>query len=240
MTQTYPALEPLQTEEFLDRVLQSRPATAVFDCDGTLWARDAGSGFMTWSMEQGMVSRETTDWILGRYAQYRRGDVSEIDICGEMTRMYAGTREEELRASAARFFREHIAPHIFPEMLVLVQKLALAGTDLWAVSSTNSWVIEEGVRQFGIAPARVLAARVMFREGVATDALVSVPSGEAKREALREAGIDSPDAVFGNSIHDAAMLAMARTPYAVNPSVALQELAAANRWPVYWPDAARR
>jgi phosphoserine phosphatase len=211
----------------------------VFDCDGTLWGQDAGTGFLSWSMEHGMVSRETTDWVLGRYSEYRAGRVSEIDICGDMTRMYAGLREEELRSAARKFFREQIAPHIFPEMLELAQKLTAQGADLWAVSSTNHWVIEEGVREFGIAPQRVLAARALVRDGLATDTMLAVPSGPAKRDALELAGIPKPDAVLGNSIHDEAMLAIAVAPFAVNPTPALLESAAAERWPVYWPLATR-
>jgi phosphoserine phosphatase len=236
--ETEAEVEKLGTDAFLARVLESRPAVAVFDCDGTLWARDAGSGYMTWSMEQGMVSRQTTDWILGRYSLYRSGSVGEIEICGDMTRMYAGLREDELRASAARFFAEHIAPHIFRDMRELTHRLAEQGTELWAVSSTNSWVIEEGVREFGIPPERVLAARTVFKNGMATEELVCVPSGEAKREALENVGV-RPDAVFGNSIHDAAMLEMAEAPYVVNPTPALLMKASAERWPVYWPQAVR-
>jgi phosphoserine phosphatase len=48
-----------------------------------------------------------------------------------------------------------------------------------------------------------------------------------------------PDAVFGNSIHDAAMLEMAEAPYVVNPTPALLMKASAERWPVYWPQAVR-
>jgi phosphoserine phosphatase len=228
----------LEEREFFARVLDAYPRTVVFDCDGTLWSRDAGSAFLTWSMEQGMVSRETTDWILGRYSQYRIGTVDEVEICGDMVRMYAGLRIGELRAAASRFYSQNIAPHIFPDMLELTKRLSEQGAELWAVSSTNSWVIDEGVRDFGIPPERVLAARTMVRDGFATDTLVAVPSGEAKRAALRQAGV-RPNAVFGNSIHDAAMLAMTPAPYAVNPSPALAELAALEGWPVYWPRGAR-
>jgi phosphoserine phosphatase len=227
----------MTTEEFFSAALQARPKVAVFDCDGTLWRGDAGLHFMTWSLEHGLVSRDTADWILGRYSSYRRGDVSELTICGEMTQIYAGLGEAEIRTAAARFFKDHIASQIFEEMLELTQKLAVQGAELWAVSSTNVWVIEEGVRRFGIPQERVLGARVCLRDGRATDQLLAVPTGEGKREALHTVGFPQPDAVFGNSIHDAAMLAVAAHPFAVNPTPALQELATAEGWPVYFPIA---
>ncbi len=70
---------------------------AVFDCDGTLWSGDAGSGFMNWTLESGLVSRESADWIDGRYRGYLKGDVSELAICGEMVQMYQRLREVEMR-----------------------------------------------------------------------------------------------------------------------------------------------
>jgi phosphoserine phosphatase len=44
------------------------------------------------------------------------------------------------------------------------------------------------------------------------------------------------DAVFGNSIHDFAMLEKAKSAYAVNPSAELAAKAAALGWNVYWPE----
>ncbi len=224
-------------EEFRRAVFSRTPRTAVFDCDGTLWSGDAGLGFMTWSMDAGVLSRDASAWMDARHRLYRHNEVSELEICGEMVQIYAGLREEELRRAAARFFAAHIEAEIFPEMQTLVADLRAAGTEIWAVSSTNNWVIEEGVRRFGIGPDRVLAARVRVQDGLITSDLVDVPTDEGKAEALRRAGISSPDAVFGNSIHDAAMLEMAERPFPVNPSPALAEMAARRGWKVYYPAA---
>ena len=94
--------------EFERLVLLSNPKVAVFDCDGTLWSGDAGLGFMIWSLEQGLVSRSTSDWIDNRYRGYLAGKVSELDICGEMVQIYAGLREQELRAAAAQYVQEFV------------------------------------------------------------------------------------------------------------------------------------
>src|SRR5579884_2281042 len=90
-------------EELERRVLGAKPRVAVFDCDGTLWDGDAGLGFMTWSIEQGLVSRSTADWIDTRHREYRAGKVAEVQICGEMVQIYAGLREAELCGAAARY-----------------------------------------------------------------------------------------------------------------------------------------
>ena len=140
-----------------------------------------------------------------------------------------------MRRAAAAFFESRIERNIFPEMRALVEELRGKGVDLWAVSSTNNWVIEEGVRRFRIAANRVLAARVEVKDGVVTDVLRDVPTDEGKVAALRRAGVLAPDAVFGNSVHDAAMLEIARRAFPVNPTPALMERSAEEGWPVYYP-----
>jgi HAD superfamily phosphoserine phosphatase-like hydrolase len=225
----------LSTEEFFHSVHSLSPKIAVFDCDGTLWSGDAGSSFMKWSIETGLVSREAADWIDARYRAYHRSEVSEIAICGEMVQLYQGLREEELRRGAREFFSTQIERNIFPEMLELVRTLRSHGADIWAVSSTNDWVIEEGVKRFAIPPNRVLCARVEVKNGIICDHLLDVPTDEGKVASLKRVGVTAPDAVFGNSIHDAAMLAIARTAFPVNPTVGLLERCNQEGWPVYYP-----
>jgi phosphoserine phosphatase len=235
LTTTLPAR--LSASDFHRSVLALAPRVAVFDCDGTLWSGDAGHGFMLWSIETGLVSRNAADWIDSRYRLYRSGDISEVAICGEMVQLYTGLEETELRHAAATFFRSQIQSHIFPEMQRLITDLRATGCEIWAVSSTNNWVIEEGMRNFGIPPERVLAARAAVQDGFITSSLIDVPTDNGKALALEHVGRAHPDAVFGNSIHDAAMLALARAPFAVNPTPALLELAAERNWPVFIPAA---
>ena len=216
-------------------VESAKPSVAVFDCDGTLWAGDAGVGFMRWSMDSGLLSRDACDWMDSRYRAYLRGEVSELAICGEMVQIYRGLREAELRNAAHTFFANAIRPQIFPEMSELCQRLRDKGVVLWAVSSTNNWMIEDAALDFGIPAERVLAARARVVNGLVTEELLDVPTDEGKAVSLTRSGVEHPDAVFGNSIHDAAMLAIARHPFAVNPTIALNDLAAANGWPVYQP-----
>jgi len=225
-------------EEFERLVFECQPKVAVFDCDGTLWGGDAGYGFMAWSLEQGLVSRSTNDWIDARYRAYRSGGVSEAAMCGEMVQMYAGLRETELEEAAARYVDEFVRARVFAEMAALVKKIRQAGIEIWAVSSTNRWVIVEGLRDFGIPGKRILAAEVRVKDGLITSEIVDVPTDEAKAIALRRIGLSAPDAVFGNSIHDLAMLEMARCPFPVNPSPALLEAAAKNGWGYFIPQAA--
>lgn len=226
---------PLTTDDFLRLIQDAKPVTAVFDYDGTLWPGDAGSGFMAWSIRTGLLSPEKAEWLTERHCAYHCGLVDETTICGEMVQVYAGLSERAVRDSARAYFEAEVAPHLFPVMTHLVRGLKRSGTEIWAVSSTNNWVIEEGARALDISPNRVLAACIACNSGVLHEKLLDVPSGEGKAEALRRAGLPQPDAVFGNSIHDAAMLQIARYPFPVNPNAALQAYAAERGWPVYYP-----
>jgi phosphoserine phosphatase len=226
--------------EFERLVLESRPRVAVFDCDGTIWGGDSGYGFMVWSIEQGLVSRSMSDWIDTRHRAYLAGKVSEEKICGEMVQVYAGLHERELRDAAERYVSEFVKPNVFPEIASLLAKLRTMDVELWAVSSTNKWVVSAGVRELGIPEERVLAAEVAVVDDIISDKLVDVPTDDGKAAALKRVGLAKPDAVFGNSIHDLAMLEIAANPFPVNPSPALLEAAAKNGWGYFVPRAAER
>ena len=238
MTQTQIDIPRWTAPEFERLVFECKPKVAVFDCDGTLWDGDAGYGFLAWTLEKGLVSRSTSDWVDTRYRDYLAGNVSELDMCGEMVQIYAGLREQELRDAAARYVRKFVQPRVFAEMEALVAALKKAGVEIWAVSSTNKWVIAEGVRNFGFAEERILAAEVRVTGGLITSEILDVPTDEGKSEALKRVGIPRPDAAFGNSIHDLAMLEMARNAFPVNPSPELLEAAAKNGWGYFMPESA--
>lgn len=235
MTVTHPSVALLSTAQFLQAIAAGAPRTAVFDFDGTLWPGDAGSGFMQWSIDTGLLPPATAERLLQRHGSYHRGEVDEITICGEMTQIYSGLREADIRASAKSYFQQHVRPHFFPVMVEVLRTLQAAGAEIWAVSSTNNWMIEEGVRELDIPPARVLAAAVEVCEGVVTNTLIHVPSDQGKAEALVRAGLPHPDAVFGNSVHDLHMLQMARLPFPVNSSAELANYSQRHGWPVYYP-----
>lgn len=228
-----------QAIEFINSVMQLQTQVAVFDCDGTLWSGDAGEGFFDWELQQNLLAEEIVRWARRRYAAYKAGKVTEEQICGEMVTMHRGLMEAEVQRAADNYFQKHCVGDIFPEMQVLVQLLQGAGCDVWAVSSTNEWVIRAGMRHFGIPDEKILAAAVRIIDGKVTDRLVRVPSGAGKPKAIHEAIHRAPDVAFGNSIWDAAMLGSARKPFVINPTPQLQKMAKERHWRVYFPDAVR-
>jgi len=227
----------LSQTAFVESVLRLQPRVAAFDCDGTLWSGDAGEGFFSWEMKQGLVSDEVVRWARARYADYKAGNVPEDVMCGEMATMNHGLRDDLLQEAANRYFPEGIAHHIFPEMRDLVHRLHASGCNVWAISSSNQWVIRAGMRDFGIPWERILTAEAVVENGIVQDRLVRIPSGPGKAEAIREVLPSTPECAFGNSIWDREMLQLSKYPFAINPNPDLKTLALSNKWIVYQPES---
>jgi phosphoserine phosphatase len=230
---------PPPAQQFADSILAFRPKLAVFDCDGTLWSGDSGADFFYWEIERKLIPAKVAAWALPRYEDYKAGNVAEEVMCGEMVTMNAGVPERLLEEAAEEFFSTVVAPRIFPEMMELTRALAASGCEVWAVSSTNVWSVRAGVKRFGIRPENVLGAEVHIAEGRATDRLVRVPSGPAKVTAIQEVVRRPVDVCFGNSIHDAEMLALASRAFAVNPNPDLERIAREKAWMIYRPTDAK-
>jgi phosphoserine phosphatase len=228
------------SQAFVESILRLEPRVAAFDCDGTLWSGDGGERFFAWELEEKLVSEDIAQFMCARYADYKAGNVPEDVMCGEMVTMHRGMIEADVQRAATRFFDLCFVENIFPEMRSLVRQLIAQGCDVWAVSSTNDWVIRAGMRHFGIPRDHVLAASVEIENMRITDRLIRIPSGPGKPKAIRDVVKKDPDAAFGNSRWDADMLALARHPYAINPNPDLERMARERQWGVYFPDAVRK
>jgi HAD superfamily phosphoserine phosphatase-like hydrolase len=232
---TYPT-----AAQFTESVLRLAPRVAAFDCDGTLWSGDAGETFFDWEIKRGIVSEEVARAMRARYAEYKAGKVSEEDMCGEMVTMHKGLSESAVMGAATEFMTSHFPGRVFPEIKQLVHRLHEQDCEVWAVSSSNEWLIRAGVKEFGIPESRILAAKVELDHEIVTDKLVRVPSGPGKPKALREVAGKEIDVAFGNSRWDVDMLAMARHAFAVNPNPDLETTAHQRGWAIYFPDGTSR
>jgi HAD superfamily phosphoserine phosphatase-like hydrolase len=228
------------TQEFLESIVQLAPRVAAFDCDGTLWSGDVGERFFDWELRKAEIMPASMDRPMReRHAAYRRGEVDETTMCGEMVTMHRGVSESTLMNAARSFFEEFFVTQIFPEMRELIRRLHDNGCEIWAVSSSNEWVIRAAMKHFGIPENRALAAKVEVENGVVTDRLIRVPSGPGKPQALREVVRKGIDAAFGNSRWDTEMLAMAKYAVAVNPNPDLEAVARERGWRIYFPEGTR-
>ncbi|MBI2677464.1 MAG: haloacid dehalogenase-like hydrolase [Candidatus Koribacter versatilis] len=225
-----------EAQHFIASVLALAPKTAAFDCDGTLWDADSGMEFFYWLLDHGLVDARTEAWARPRYQEYLAGRVDEKTMCGEMVRICRGIPTATIREASRIFFTERVEGRIFPEMLELTNRLREAGCELWAVSSSNQWLIETEAVPFGFAKDRVFAAAAEEKDGIATDRLIRVPTGPDKAAVLQAHTRVPPALAFGNSIHDVAMLDLATVrAFAINPNPDLAQIARQRHWTTYQP-----
>src|SRR4051812_44147732 len=223
-------------QRFTESILKLAPKSAAFDCDGTIWDADSGMQFFYWLLDHHLVTAETEAWARPRYQQYLAGRVDEETMCGEMVQICRGLRVPAIREAAKQFFEAKVRARIFPEMLELTNRLRDQGCELWAVSSSNQWLIEIEAAPFGFVADHVFAAEVAEENGVATDRLLRVPTGPSKAAVLKKNVPAGVEFAFGNSIHDAAMLESAKKrAFAINPNEDLEFVARARGWTVYYP-----
>jgi phosphoserine phosphatase len=231
---------PPVTNEFLDSILRLKLRVAAFDCDGTLWSGDAGERFFEWELREGeLIPEARVRHLRERYAAYKHGEVDETTMCGEMVTMHRGIPEQKMMDAATRFFNQFFVAQIFPEMRELVRRLQENGCEVWAVSSSNEWLIRAGMKHFGIPENRILAAKVEVERGIVTDRLIRAPSGAGKPKALREVVKKEIDGAFGNSRWDRDMLVMAKHAFTVNPNPDLEAVARERGWRIYFPGGTR-
>lgn len=236
MAETRPRAEAsTPATAFIRSVLDLNPRLAAFDCDGTLWPMDSGDLFMRWEIARGLLDPKTGEWLLRWNDEYLAGRKTEEECCAVMTSVHAGMEDDYLKAQSRLFFVENVAQHIFPEMDSLLRRLQQEGCEIWLVSSTHQWLIAEAASHFAIPSARVLATCVEVTDGLATDRLLRVPTGEGKRKALLDLCPVPVDVAFGNSRHDMAMLESARHALVVNPTPELEVAARARGWPIHQP-----
>lgn len=226
----------LEAQHFIASVLAFTPRSAAFDCDGTLWGADSGMEFFYWLLDHHLIDAKTEAWARPRYQEYLAGRVDEKTMCGEMVQICGGMRTAAIREASSAFFREKVEARIFPEMLELTNRLREARCELWAVSSSNQWLIEIEAAPFGFAKHHVLAAAAEENKGFVADRLIRVPTGPDKAAALRAHSHRPVELAFGNSMHDLAMLEVATAhAFAINPSLDLEQIARQRRWTVYHP-----
>ncbi len=222
----------MRSPEFIQSVLRLSPRVAAFDCDGTLWPGDAGQHFFYWEIGQGLIQPGVAAKALKRYADYRDGMVTEEAICEEMVSIHEGLQNSELESIGRDFFRRFVSPGIYAKMAKLIEHMQALGLDMWLVSSTNRWVISAAAEWFGIPANRVIAASATVEDDLVTGNLVRVPTGATKASFFCELVGTKPDVAFGNSEHDAALLALARFPFAINPDRTLLRMAADRGWKI--------
>jgi phosphoserine phosphatase len=128
-----------------------------------------------------------------------------------------------------------VDPLVYAEAADLIEAHRAAGREIVIVSSSGAEVVGPIGEMLGAD--RVVATRMVVREGVYTGEMDFYAYGENKATAMRELaaeqGWDLADCwAYSDSVTDLPMLGAVGHPTAVNPDRALRRAAAERGWPV--------
>lgn len=94
-----------------------------------------------------------------------------------------------------------------PAMDKMIRRLGEAGFDIWVVSASPEWLVEEAARAYGVPPEKILGNRSSEKEGRVTgDLLTPVTYRQGKVDAINKFIGRRPLLVFGDAWTDWEML----------------------------------
>jgi HAD superfamily hydrolase (TIGR01490 family) len=231
---------PERVTPILDRV-ETQPlkrTAAFFDLDKTVIAKSSTLAFSRSFYHGGLINRRAV--LKSAYAQfvYLAGgaDHDQMERMRQyLSAMCTGWDVQQVREIVAETLHDLIDPLIYDEAATLIEDHHTAGRDVVIVSSSGAEVVEPIGEMLGAD--RVVATRMVVRDGRYTGEVEYYAYGETKAAAIKELaeseGYDlGRSYAYSDSATDLPMLETVGHPYAVNPDRALRRAAAERGWPV--------
>jgi HAD superfamily hydrolase (TIGR01490 family) len=213
-------------------------AAAFFDLDKTVIAKSSTLAFGRPFFQGGLINRRAV--LKGAYAQFvfslAGADADQMErMRSQITAMTTGWDTGVVADIVRETLHEIVDPLVYAEAADLIEEHRAAGREIVIVSSSGA----EMVGPIGelLAVDRVVATRMVTRDGRYTGEIDFYAYGENKAVAVREVaaemGYDLADCwAYSDSITDLPMLQAVGHPTAVNPDRALRRAALDRGWPV--------
>lgn len=196
----------------IERLLnQQHNPIAVFDADGTIWAKDINNLFLNYQLENNI--RDLKDLLDPLYGDEKhRGR-----RCGQFVCRQAGLSLKDLKQQFKAALKSQDLT-VFPFQRDLMEYLKQKAIRIFIVTASMQWLVEEAVQLFCLPVDRVLGVRVKLKRGVLTDQLIPpLTFGEGKKQVfLRETGDKTPLFAAGNSPSDCPLMEMASVTLTVH------------------------
>jgi len=213
---------------------RTSPPVAAFDADNTLWSKDIGEAFLRWLIAGRILKNVNHDSDV--YGDYER----RVEKDRTSAYAWAVSTMEGLRLTDVRLWSAQLAyawPNYRPLMRTLVRELKNEGFDVWIVSASNAWTVQEAAKYVGIEPDRVLGITCDVKDGTVTgNVQIPITCNKGKVEAIQKYIGRRPTLAFGDSLGDLEMLEYAAQPMVVLdcalPNTPLSNLASQRHWPV--------
>ena len=201
--------EELLQEDFWDPEVYSRlttllkgpPGVACFDWDETCAAGDLGEFLLR--------QRDDTG---DKWRDYERLIAKGLTPAAyaEAATVLSGTTEEEASVICSKAVELAISSGsivLRPEIRELIRAFHCAGWDVWIVSASTPYLVEEAALRIGVERSRVLGMRLVVTGGVYTGAIDGpICYGAGKVDAIMRAIGRLPDFAAGDTWTDLEML----------------------------------
>lgn len=124
--------------------------------------------------------------------------------------LMTGLSPDEVRHQAQNVIKSFSSqgPCYYPQMKKLVNQLKKAGVDVWIVSASTQWIVEEAVRHVGIDADHVIGMLPKVVNGQIMTQMERVTYREGKAHAIQNMIGRAPDFAAGDSNTDLEMLLM--------------------------------
>jgi phosphatidylglycerophosphatase C len=243
-------LSVLSSEEVIVRLAEraSPEAALAFDADGTLWSGDIGVDAFEALLEQRGVrplalaalraeaesfsvetSNDPNDQAERLYQAFKRGVYPEGRAFPMMAWVFAGYREDEVRAFASELVeRVALGARVHGEVLPVVGWAVGQSIERLVVSASPIAIVEVAIERLALPMTGLFAMSPAVEHGVVQPRVLEpVTYGAGKIAALR-AGAPGRALLgaFGDSVFDLPMLCQAEIAVAVRPKPELRARAA--------------
>ncbi|MGY5883684.1 HAD family hydrolase [Modestobacter lacusdianchii] len=213
-------------------------AAAFFDLDKTVIAKSSTLAFGRPFFQGGLINRRAV--LKGAYAQFvfslAGADADQMErMRRQITAMTTGWDVAVVHEIVRETLHEIVDPLIYDEAADVIEAHRAAGRAVVIVSSSGAEMVEPIGEMLGVD--RVVATRMVTRDGRYTGEIEYYAYGENKAAAMRELaaeqGWDLADCfAYSDSVTDLPMLEAVGHPTAVNPDRGLRRAAAERGWPV--------
>ncbi|WP_222262473.1 HAD family hydrolase [Modestobacter marinus] len=213
-------------------------AAAFFDLDKTVIAKSSTLAFGRPFFQGGLINRRAV--LKGAYAQFVFSlagvDAAQMErMRSQITAMTTGWDVAVVHDIVQETLHDIVDPLVYAEAADLIETHRAAGREVVIVSSSGAEMVGPIGEMLGAD--RVVATRMVTRDGRYTGEVEFYAYGENKAAAMREVaaerGWDLADCfAYSDSVTDLPMLEAVGHPTAVNPDRALRKVATERGWPV--------